>query len=145
MSPRCDRVVLTLEVLLGVVPITLTGGGYSLLGVISGSASVILAVRELAFNVFALWLGILALAGSGLFGIVGLWALIAVSAGFRSRSSMTGVALTGSAVGVLAALVSLLLVLGGIFDRRPLAVYLLVAPILVVVHRRPAIRRSARP
>jgi len=136
---RFDRAILALEVLLGVLPITIIGGGYSLLGVVFGSVSVFLAVREHAFNVFALWLGILALSGSGLFGIVGLWALIALSMGFQPR--VVRVALTGSAVGVLAAVITLLLLLGGIFERSPVVVYLLVAPILVVLHRRPAIKR----
>jgi hypothetical protein len=139
---RSDRAVLALEVLVGVLPITIIGGGYSFLGVVFGSASVFLAIREHAFNVFALWVGILALAGSGLFGIVGLWALVVLSMGFPPRLSMARVALAGSAVGVLAAVITLLLVLGGIFERSPLVVYLLVAPILVVLHRRPAIKKQ---
>lgn len=141
MTPRSDRVVLALEMLLGVLPITIIGGAYSLLGVLFGSVSIFLGVREHAFNVFAVWLGILALAGGGVFGIVGLWAVIALSAGLRPGPSMMRVALIGSAVGVVAAAVTLLSMLAGLFDRRPAVVYLLLAPILVVLHRRPAIKK----
>jgi hypothetical protein len=136
-----NRLVLALEVLVGALPITIIGGGYTLLGVLFGSVSVFLGIREHAFNVVALWLGILGLAAGGLFGIVGLWVLIALSAGLRPRSSMTRVALTGSTAGVMASVVTLLLMLGGSFERRPPVIYLLVAPILVVLHRRPAVKR----
>jgi ethanolamine transporter EutH len=143
MTVRSDRIVLALEILLGVLPITIVGGGYSLLGLLFSIVSVFLAVREHAFNVFVFWLGILGLAASGLAGIVGLWAVIALSAAFRPTSSpMRRVAVIGSVAGVLAAAVVLGLMLIGRVDRRPAVAYILVAPILVVLHRAPSFTKS---
>jgi len=143
MTVRVDRIVLALEVVFGVLPATIVGGGYSLLGVVFGIVSVLLSVRGLAFNAFVLWVGILAWAASGLAGIVGLWAAIALSAAYRPPSArMVRVAFVGSIVGVLAAVVGLGFMLMGGADRSPLFVYVLVAPILVVLHRVPRLQRS---
>jgi hypothetical protein len=143
MNLRTDRIVLALEVLFGVVPTTIVGGGYSILGVVFGTVSVFLSVRGLAFDALVLWLGILALAASGVMGIVGLWALIALSAAYRPPSSqMIRIASVGSIVGVLAAVVALGSMLVGGADRRPLFIYILVAPILVVLHRGRRLKRS---
>jgi len=142
MTTRSDRLVLAIEVLFGVLPVTIIGGGYAILGVVFGSASVLIAVRELAVAVFALWLGILALAAGGLCGIVGLWSMVALSARLRPATpSMINVALMGSTIGVLTAVTGFVLMLNGTWERRPLVAYLLAAPIVVVLHRRPGVKR----
>ena len=56
-------------------------------------------------------------------------------------SALLITALVGSVVGVLAATVTLLLMITRVFDRRPLAIYILVSPVVVVLHRRPALKR----
>jgi len=137
MTARFDRIVLALEAVF-VLPITIVGGGYSLLGLWFGIVSVFLAIRGHAFGVFALWLGILGLAASGLVGLAGLWAVIALSTASRPAASATiRVARVASIVGVLAAVVVLGLMLAGRVDQSRMIAYMLVAPILVVLHRAP--------
>jgi len=142
MTVRSDRILLALEVLFVVVPVTMVAGAVALLGMASGSAAVVLAAREHALNVLPLWAGILTLAACGLVGVIGLWAtMIALWDRFRSsRQAIVRVALVGSVVGVLAATVTLVLMITGVFDRRPLAIYILVSPVVVVLHRRPALK-----
>ena len=132
--------LLALEVAFGVLPITIVGGFYSILGLLFGTVSVVMSVLERAFSAFAFWFGILALAAGGFIGLVGLWAVIAISAASRPpRSSMIRVAVIGCAIGVLTAVAALLLMVGGAFDGRPPIIYGLVASIIVVLHRAPAI------
>jgi hypothetical protein len=133
-------------VMFGVLPVTIMGGPSAFFGVLFGSVSVFLAVRERALNVLALWAGVLALAACGLLGFIGVWAMIALSAGFRPpRQPVVRLALFGTIVGVLAAVVTLVLMVSGIVEPRPLLIYILVAPILVVLHRRPALKRLLGP
>jgi hypothetical protein len=143
MTVRSDRILLAVEMLLVVLPVTMIGGPIALLGTVSGSAAVVLAAREHAVNVLPLWVGILTLAVCGLVGIIGLCAaMIALSGEFRSsRQAIVRVALFGSVVGVLAATVTLILMITGVFDRRPLGIYILVSPIVVILHRRPSLKK----
>jgi hypothetical protein len=136
MTRRSDRVLLALEILFGVLPITIVGGVYSVLGLLFGSVSLVMSVREYAFGAFPLGFGIFALAASGLIGIVGLWAVIALSAGVRPPTAPTiNAALAASAIGALAATVGLLLMVGRVSEHRSLIVYSLVSPIVVLLHR----------
>jgi hypothetical protein len=140
MTRRNDRILLAVEVAFGVLPITIVGGFYSILGLLFGTVSVTMSVLERAFAPFAFWFGILALATGGFFGIVGLWTVVAISAASRPpSSSMIRVAIAGSAVGVLTAVAALILMVRGAFDGRPVIVYGLVASIIVALHRAPAI------
>lgn len=140
MTRRNDRILLALEVAFGVLPITIVGGFYSILGLLFGTVSLAMSVLERAFGAFALWFGILALAAGGFLGIVGLWAAIAISAApGPPNSSMIRLAVTGSAVGVLTAVAALILMVRGAFDGRPSIIYALVASIIVALHRAPAI------
>jgi hypothetical protein len=131
MTARSDHILLALEALLVVLPVTMIGGAIALLGAVSGSAAVVLP----------LWGGILTLAGCGLVGIIGLWAaMIALSNGSgSSRQAIVRVALVGTLVGVLAATVTLVLMITGVVDRCPLVIYILVSPVVVVLHRRRAL------
>jgi hypothetical protein len=136
MTRAGDRIVLGLEIVLGAVPITIVGGIYSLLGLVFAPFSILVAVREGAFNVFAIWSGILALALGGAIGIVGLWVMILVAAAARpSRSQLIRVALRGTGIGVATAIATILLMLDGVFRGTPLVCYVLVAPLFVVAHR----------
>jgi hypothetical protein len=66
----------------------------------------------------------------------------ALSAAVRpEKSSTLKVAVVGSTIGSLAALVVLGEMLIGSVDRRPAAVDVLVAPIVVVLHRVPYVAR----
>jgi hypothetical protein len=140
--PRSDRLLLALEIVFGVLPVTIVGGGYSLFGLLFGTVYFALSVRAVAFDAFAWWCGVFALAAGGFVGIVGLWAVILISASSRRPSPpMIRVAVVGSGVGVLTAASALLLMGGGAFHAPWYIVYGLVAPIVVVVHRARAIAK----
>jgi hypothetical protein len=142
MTLQKDRILLALEVVLGVLPITIVGGVYSFFGLLFGSVSLVMSIRALAFGAFAWWFGIFALAAGGLAGVVGLWALVLIAASSQTpRPQMVRIAVIGSGVGTATALAALLLI-GRNSSHPPwYALYSLVAPIVVVMHRGRAIAR----
>ncbi len=142
MTARGDRILLMLELVLGVLPVTIVGGGYSLLGLLFGSVWLVMSVRALTFDAVGWWLAVSALAAGGLFGIVGLWSVMIISASSRRRTPpMIRIALAGSGVGVVTAVSAMLLTAWGAFNAPRSIVYGLMAPIVVVLHRAPAIAK----
>lgn len=142
MTVRSDRILLTLELVLGVLPVTIVGGGYSLFGLLFGSVWLVMSVRALTFDAVGWWLVVFALAAGGLFGIVGLWSVMIISASSRRPAPpMIQIALAGSGVGVITAVSALLLMAGGDLASPRYVIYGLAAPIVVVLHRAPAIIR----
>jgi len=141
---RADRLVLGIEIAVGILPITIVGGITSVMGMYFGGVSVAISVAERSLSAATLWLGILGLAAGGLAGIVGLWAvvLVTISPG-RTDQALAKAAIFGSVTGVVTAAIAMLQAFRG--DGRPSAevVALLVAPVLVVAHRLPAILRRA--
>lgn len=139
---RSDRILLALELVLGVLPITVVGGGYSLLGLLFGSVWLVMSLRALTFDAVAWWLAVFALAAGGLFGIVGLWSVMLISASSRRPAlRMIRLALGGSSVGVITAVSAVLLIAHGGVGGARYILYMLVAPIVVVLHRAPAIAK----
>jgi hypothetical protein len=128
------RVVLAVELLLGVLPITIIGGVYGAMGLVFGSVSILVALSERTYPASLWWLGVFALALGGLVGILGLWLLIAASELGGTKNVRFG-AWAASIVGVITAVVALTLALSRGTSRSWLTIYLLVSPILVVCHR----------
>jgi len=143
VTGRADRLVLGLEIALGIVPITMVGGLYATIGMYFGGAAIAVSIAQRSLSGSTLWLGIMALAAGGLAGIVGLWALVLVTISSRPPDRvLMKTAIVGSVAGVATAALALIESLSA--SARPSAtiVALLVAPVLVVVHRLPAIVRS---
>jgi hypothetical protein len=142
MVSRVDRVVLALEIALGVLPITVVGGLYSIMGLYFGAVAVVMSLLQRAPGVLAVWFGIFALGAGGLLGIIGLWAVVLICAGRRPPSAqLVRAAVYGSVVGVLASVTALLFLYRGTVSASPIIIGILLAPILVVAHRVPAIAR----
>ncbi|HTK29799.1 MAG TPA: hypothetical protein VL309_09625 [Vicinamibacterales bacterium] len=142
---RTGRAVLALEVAAGVVPITIVGGLYAMMGLLFGAASLAASIAARSLDAAELWLGIFSLAAGGAVGLLGLWALVLATwtTGSAQPPGITLVraALGGSAIGVLTAAATLLLMYLGPFTGRPLFVYALIAPVFVVAHRAPPLAR----
>jgi hypothetical protein len=130
-----DRLVLALEVTLGVLPVTIVGGTYALMGIMFGTFSVLASMQQHAFDGFRLWFGILLLALGGLTGIAGLWLLVVAAWMKDADQKLRTVALAASAVGVITAIVALMLAARGREAPHWSILYLLVSPIIVVCHR----------
>ena len=128
---RINRFVLTLEVALGVLPITIVGGFYALLGGLFGTVSLMLSLAHLSLSVW--WLSVFALAIGGLTGITGLWLLVAMAMTGTNRKMQT-TAFVSSTIGVITAIVALVLAEQAPVVHRWAVVYLLVSPIVVVCH-----------
>ena len=141
---RIHRLVLIIELLLGVLPITIVGGVYGAMGLAFGSVSILVALSERAYAASFWWLGVFGLALGGLVGIAGLWLLVATSElGGTRRANLS--ALAASFVGVVTAAVALALALTHGTSRIWLTMYLLVSPVLVACHRGyRTLRRSDR-
>lgn len=139
---KTDRILLALELVFGVLPITIVGGAYSLIGLLSGGVWFVMSVRALTFDAVAWWLAVIALAAGGLVGIAGVWSLMLISASSRPPAPPAiRLALGGSTVGVITAVSALLLIADSGFEAPRYVLYGLVAPIVVVLHRGPALAR----
>lgn len=139
-----DRAILVLEVAIGVAPITIVGGVYSLLGLYFSAGALIASVWARSVNAVPVFLKIFGLAAGGLAGIVGLWAVVLISASRRPPSAqLSRAALYGSAIGIITAVIAVILMIhGSVASPWPMAVVL--GPVFVVLHRAPAILRRQR-
>jgi hypothetical protein len=130
---RVSRLVLAVEVALGVLPVTIVGGVYAVIGTMFGMFSVLFSVQRHAYDGIPFWMGVLALAFGGITGIAGLWMLVAAAWAGGDRK-LRNTALMASGVGILTAAVALAQA-----SRREAphwsVIYLLVSPIVVVCHR----------
>ena len=143
MTRRADRLVLGFEIALGIVPITMVGGLYAIMGMYFGGVAMAVSIAHWSLSGSTLWLGIMALATGGLAGILGLWALVLVTISpSQPDRTLVVTAIAGSAVGVATAAVALIQSLSDSGSPSATIVALLVAPVLVVAHRLPAIVRS---
>jgi hypothetical protein len=145
VTPRADRVVLGIEIALGIVPVTIIGGLLAVFGAYVGSASLAIMAIQHAWSGAALWLSILALAIGGLAGIVGLWAtvLVTISSPPPDRRFVR-TAIAGCAIGVVTAVAAVLLLLRSPTGGAPRFIVMLAAATVVVVHRLPAIIRRSK-
>jgi len=124
---------LMIEMMLGVLPITVVGGFYSVLGIVFGVISVLISIQHKVPGAALWWLAVLALALGGLAGITGLWLLILVTE-FGGTQSTRRLAIAGSSIGVVTALTALVLSARNASLSWP-TLYLLLSPILVAVYR----------
>jgi len=140
-----DRVVLAFEMIVGVLPITVVGGLYSILGLYVSPWALLMSLWMRAPAAFGLWLGVFALAAGGLFGIVGLWLVILLSwPVLPPRAQLARTALGGSVVGVVTAVAALsMMAVDSRLGEKSVVVAVVVAPVLVVLHRLPRISRIA--
>ena len=121
------------ELALGVIPITIVGGLYGVLGLYFGVVSIAVSLSQHSLSLSPFWLVILGLAIGGLVGIAGLWMLMATSEGGGTRQARA-IALGASGVGVVTALAALTLAIRD-GNLRWSTAYLLVAPTIVAIHR----------
>ena len=131
---RIKHLVLALEVALGVVPVTIVGGLYVLMGMLFGTFSLIVSVQRHSLSAFVWWLGVFALALGGLAGLSGLWLLVLDAVKAVNRTVRMA-AFAASTVGVVTAVIALVLAERGSAAPHWWIVYLLVSPIIVVCHR----------
>src|SRR5262245_1341926 len=127
------RFGLMIEMILGVLPITVIGGFYTLLGIGFGVISVVVSIQHKVPGAALWWLAVLALALGGLAGITGLWLLILITE-FGGTPTTRRLAIAGSSIGVVTALVAVALST----SNQSLSwstLYLLVSPIVVTVYR----------
>jgi hypothetical protein len=140
VTPRADRVLLALEVALGVVPVTIFGGVVAVLGAFVGSASLGIMIAQRTWDGASIWLVVLALAAGGLAGIVGLWATVLVTiAKPPPDRRLVRAAVSGSAIGVATAVAALRLLFQNPSGGAPRFVAMLAAATAVAVHRVPRI------
>lgn len=124
---------LAVEVALAVVPVTLVGGFYVLLGIYFGTVSLIVSILHGAVSGW--WLGVLALALGGLFGIVGLWLLVLSAVKDVAPITRTR-AFAAALVGIVTTVAALALSMrDGAAPLDTWMVYVLVSPIVFVSHR----------
>jgi hypothetical protein len=130
---RTDRIVLGVELLFGVLPISVVGGLYALLGIVFGMTSVLVSISQHSLSASMFWLAVLGIAIGGLIGITGLWLLVLVSE-LGGTPQVRRAAEIACAIGIATAFVALSLAIrqdGGV----PLTVYLLLSPVIVVCER----------
>jgi hypothetical protein len=120
--------------ILGVLPISIVGGFYAVIGSVFGIVSVLVSIYHRAWSSSLWWFGVLGLALGGLIGITGLWLLVLVSERGGTRR-LRDAALAASAIGIGTSFVTLSMASR---DNRALpwtTIYLLISPIVVACHR----------
>lgn len=143
MQRRVDRVILAAE-MAAVVPLTLAGGLYSILGLYVSVGALIASAWTRSARNIGVFVETFALAAGGLAGLLGLWAVLAISAGRRQPSApIVRIALAACAVGVLTAAAAVILMARGSV-ASPWTMAVVLAPVVVVLHRAPAIARLGR-
>jgi hypothetical protein len=131
---RTDRIVLGVELIFGVVPISVVGGLYALLGIFFGVTSVLVSISHHSLNASMFWLAVLGIAIGGLIGITGLWLLVLVSE-LGGTPQVRRTALMACGIGIATALIALTLAIRQDGSVPMLTVYLLVSPVIVVCER----------
>jgi hypothetical protein len=139
-----NRIMLGVELIFGVLPISVVGGFYALLGIFFGMTSVLMSISQHSLSVSMFWLAILAIAVGGLIGIIGLWLLVLVSE-LGGTPQVRRAASVACSIGIATAVIALTLAIRQDGNVSKLTVYLLVSPIVVVCERlsRPRWSRSA--
>ena len=135
IDQRSCRLVLAVEIVLGVIPIAIVGGLYALMGTLFGTFSVLASIPQHSYDGFVLWFGILMLALGGLTGLAGLWLLVTAAWMKQEDQRLRRASLRASTVGVVTAVVTLALAARGRDVPQWTVIYLLVSPIVVVCHR----------
>jgi hypothetical protein len=137
------RFGLMIEMILGVLPITVIGGFYTLLGIVFGVVSVFVSIQQKAPGAALWWLAVLTLALGGLAGITGLWLLILVTE-FGGTQTTRRLAIAGSSIGVVTALVAVALSTSNA-SLSWWTLYLLVSPIVVLLYRAYRLKTASGP
>jgi hypothetical protein len=137
------RLALMIEMMFGVLPITVVGGFYSLLGIVFGVISVLISIQHKVPGAALWWLVVVALAVGGLAGITGLWLLILVTE-FGGTRTIRRLAICGSSIGIVTALVAVTLSTSNGSLSWP-TLYLLGSPILVVAYRAYRLKTENKP
>jgi hypothetical protein len=127
------RFGLMIELTCGVLPATVIGGFYALLGIVFGVVSVLISIQQKVPGAAVWWLAVLALALGGLAGISSMWLLILITE-FGGTQTIRRLALAGSSIGVVTALTALGLSIGNTSLSWATA-YLLISPIIVASYR----------
>ena len=131
---RTDRIVLGVELLFGVLPISVVGGLYALLGIVFGVTSVLVSISQHSLSASMFWLAVLGIAIGGLIGITGLWLLVLVSE-LGGTPQVRRAAVIACAIGIATAFVALSLAIRQDGGVPLLTVYLLLSPVIVVCER----------
>jgi len=131
---RTDRIVLGVELLFGVLPISVVGGLYALLGIVFGVTSVLVSISHRSLSASMFWLAVLGIAIGGLIGITGLWLLVLVSELGGTPQVRRG-ALIACAIGIGTAFIALTLAIREDGGVPLLTVYLLLSPVIAVCER----------
>jgi len=126
--------VLGVELLFGVLPISVVGGLYALLGIVFGVTSVLVSISQHSLSASMLWLAVLGIAIGGLIGITGLWLLVLVSE-LGGTPQVRRAAVIACAIGIATAFVALSLAIRQDGGVPLLTVYLLLSPVIVVCER----------
>jgi hypothetical protein len=139
---RTDRIVLGVELLFGVLPISVIGGLYALLGIFFGVTTILVSISQHSLRVSLFWLAVLGIAIGGLIGITGLWLLVLVSER-GGTPQVRRAALMACGIGIATAFIALMLAIREDGGVPPLTVYLLLSPVIVVCERLLRTRWSA--
>ena len=131
---RTNQIVLGIELIFGVLPISVIGGLYALLGIFFGVTSVLVSISQHSLSASMFWLAVLGIAIGGLTGITGLWLLVLVSE-LGGTPQVRRAALIACGVGIATAFIALTLALREDGGVPKLTVYLLVSPVIVVCER----------
>jgi hypothetical protein len=131
---QTHRIVLGVELLFGVLPISVVGGLYALLGIVFGVTSVLVSISQHSLSASMFWLAVLGIAIGGLIGITGLWLLVLVSE-LGGTPQVRRAAVIACAIGIATAFVALSLAIRQDGGVPLLTVYLLLSPVIVVCER----------